>query len=436
VLPRHLEIIYEINRRFLEQVRSIMPDQTVAMSIIEEGPERHVRMAHLACVASFSVNGVAELQTKLLREQLLSSFNQLWPEKFNNKTNGVSPRRFMHLANPSLSVLITRQIGDDWLKNLDDLKRLEPLADDAEFRASWRQIKQQNKVRFSAYIDSQLGIRVNPDSLFDVMAKRMHEYKRQMLKTLHIITLYNQIKANPEAEILPRTFIFGAKAAPGYTMAKLIIKLINNVANVINNDPEVTNRLRIAFLPNFNVTLGEKLYPAADLSEQISLAGKEASGTGNMKFALNGALTIGTLDGANIEIRDCVGAENFFLFGLTSDEAIVLRQNRYSPKNYYDNDSDLRGAIDRLASGWFSPYEPTLFQPIIDSLLYNDEYLLFADYRAYLECQEQVSAAYRDVDNWTRMSILNVARCGFFSSDRAIKQYCEQIWKVTPLIFK
>jgi starch phosphorylase len=357
----------------------------------------------------------------------------MWPEKFNNKTNGVTPRRFMKLANPLLADLISSKIGESWLTDLDQLKKLEPYADQVEFRRAWQEVKQQNKTELAAYIQKQNGIQVNPDSIFDVMAKRLHEYKRQLLKVLHIVTLYNRIKADPDINIAPRTFIFGAKAAPGYFMAKLIIKLINAVGEVVNHDPAVHDRLKVVFLANFNVSLGEKIYPAADISEQISLAGKEASGTGNMKFALNGALTIGTLDGANIELRERVGAENFFLFGLTAAEVFALKENSYNPLDYYHRHAELKQAVVRLASGYFSNGQPDLFKPIVDSLLYHDEYLLLVDYQAYIECQDEAAQVYQDRELWTRMSILNVARCGFFSSDRSMRQYCDDIWRIKPI---
>lgn len=439
LLPRHLELIYEINRRFLDEVRAKFPgddDRVRRMSIIEEGPERLIRMAFLACVGSFSINGVAELQTRLLKERVLHDFYELYPHKFNNKTNGVSPRRFMKIANPGLSDLITAHIGDGWLKDLDQLKKLEDFVDDAEFRAAWRQVKQRNKQRLAAHFAAQYGIEVDTNAIFDVMVKRLHEYKRQLLKALHIITLYNRLKADPNASVVPRTFILGAKAAPGYHMAKLIIKLINSIAQTVNQDADIKGRLKVVYVPNFNVTLGELIYPAADVSEQISMAGKEASGTGNMKFALNGALTVGTLDGANIEIRECVGAENFFLFGLTTEEVFALKDNHYNPRAYYQQHPELKQAIDQIASGYFSPYDTGLFQAISYSLLNHDEYLLLADYAAYVACQDDVDAAYRDVEGWSRMSILNAARCGFFSSDRSMTQYCEDIWKVKPLKFK
>ena len=436
MLPRHLEIVYEINHRFLEEVRVLFPndnERVKRMSIIEEGPERQVRMAHLASVGSFSINGVAELQSRLLRENTLRDFAEMWPEKFNNKTNGVTPRRFMRLANPLLSDLITSTIGDGWLRDLDRLQDLEAHIDNVAFRQAWHDIKLKNKERLAAYIRDHNQITVDSGAIFDVMVKRLHEYKRQLLKALHIITLYNRIKANPQMDIVPRVCIFGAKAAPGYAMAKLIIKLINDVAEVVNNDPDVNNRLKVVFLENFNVTLAEKIYPAADISEQISMAGKEASGTGNMKFALNGALTTGTLDGANIEIREHVGEENFFLFGLTTPEVNTLKLNGYHPLDYYFNNRELKAAVDSISLGVFSYGDKELFKPIVDSLLHYDEYLVCADYQSYIECQEQAAEAYRDQEEWTRMSILNAARCGFFSSDRSMRQYSSDIWDVEPL---
>jgi len=436
LLPRHLEIIYEINRRFLEELRGRYPNDTerlARMSIIEEWPERSIRMANLAAIACYSINGVAELHTTLLKRHVLRDFSQLWPEKFNNKTNGVSPRRFIQLANPRLSRLITETIGDGWLNDLERLSELEPHVEDPGFRQAWREIKQQNKNDLAVAILQRTGIEVDPNSMFDVMVKRLHEYKRQLLKALHIVTLYNRLKDNPDLDILPRTFIFGAKAAPGYHKAKLIIKLINSIAEVVNSDPVVGKKLKVAFLPNFNVTLGEKIYPAAELSEQISLAGYEASGTGNMKFALNGAVTIGTLDGANVEIRERAGAENFFLFGLTASEAIALRAGYYHPIERYNRSPELKAAIDAIASGVFSKGEPALFKPIVDSLLDQDTFLLLADYPAYIQCQAEVEKAYLDTEAWTRMSILNSARCGICSSDRTIRQYCEEIWGAKPL---
>lgn len=436
VLPRHLEIIYEINRRFLDVVRMTFPNDTAkveSLSIIEEGPEKQVRMANLACIGSYSVNGVAELQSKLLRTRVFPDFAALWPKKFDNKTNGVTPRRFMRLANPVLSNLVTERIGDGWLTNLDDLSRLEAFVDEPGFRQAWRAMKRANKLQLSEFIDKRIGLQVNADSMFDVMVKRLHEYKRQLLKTLHIIHLYQTLKRDPEAVQTPITFIFGAKAAPGYFMAKLIIKLINSVADVINRDPASAGKLRVVFIPNFNVTVGQLVYPAADISEQISLAGKEASGTGNMKFALNGALTMGTLDGANIEILEKVGAENFFLFGLTTEEVFATKERGYNSLDYYETNGNLRDAIDWIASGQFSGGDANLFRPIVDSLLYHDEYMLCADFESYLACQRQVAEAYADQERWTTMSILNAARTGFFSSDRTIAEYNRDIWQASTL---
>lgn len=436
LLPRHLEIIFEINHRFLKEVGKRFPgdgDRIRRMSIIEEGRQKLVRMAYLATVASFSVNGVAELQSKLLRQRVMKDFYDMWPEKFNNKTNGVTPRRFVHMANSALSSLITSKIGCGWLTDLDELVKLEAFIGEEAFEESWRQVKSQNKEALADYISTHYGLAIDPESIFDVMVKRLHEYKRQLLKVLHIITLYNQIKAKPEINIMPRTFIFGAKAAPGYFMAKLIIKLINSVAEVVNHDPDVDGRLKVAFVTNFNVTLGEKIYPAADISEQISMAGKEASGTGNMKFALNGALTVGTLDGANIEIRERVGHENFFLFGLLAEEVFALKELGYNPGQYYEENDELKAAIDAIAEGIFSGGDMEMFKPIVESLLQHDEYLLLADYKSYIECQEQAAEAYQDQQWWTKASILNVARCGFFSSDRSMREYCNDIWNVEPI---
>jgi starch phosphorylase len=436
LLPRHLEIIYEINRRFLEQVRVKFPDdrsRIARMSLIDESGERYVRMAYLATVGSHKVNGVAELHSQLLKETTLRDFFELWPEKFLNITNGVTPRRFMVANNPGLSNLVTRTIGDSWIKQLDDLRRLEAFVEEPGFRNGFQKVKQENKQDLAAYIHAQTGIAVNPESMFDVQVKRLHEYKRQHLNVLHIITLYNRMKHDRDTGIVPRTFIFGGKAAPGYFMAKLIIKLINSVGEVVNNDPEVDGRLKVVFLPNYNVKQARWIYPAADLSEQISTAGYEASGTSNMKFALNGALTIGTLDGANIEIRQAVGEENFFLFGLTVEEVRAKRTAGYHPWDYYDANAHLGEAIDQINSGHFSRGDTNLFKPLVESLMKYDPYLVFADYQAYVDSQERASQAYKDRDKWTRMSILNTARMGKFSSDRAIREYCEKIWNAKPV---
>ena len=377
VLPRHLEIIYEINHRFLDEVRMSFPNDSgrvERMSIIEEGPEKQVRMANLACVGSYSINGVAELQSELLRTRVFPDFADMWPEKFSNKTNGVTPRRFMRLANPILSDMITERIGEGWLSDLDRLRELEEFVDDPTFRQAWREMKTANKTQLAAFVSDTLGLTLDTESMFDVMVKRLHEYKRQLMKALHIVHLYRRLKTDSAVDITPMTFVFGAKAAPGYHMAKLIIKLINSIADVVNRDPVAAELLRVVFIPNFNVTSGQLIYPAANLSEQISLAGKEASGTGNMKFALNGALTIGTLDGANIEIREQVGADNFFLFGLTADEVFSAKEGGYHPWHYYEQNADLREAIDWIANGQFSGGDTEIFRPIVDSLLYHDEY--------------------------------------------------------------
>lgn len=439
LLPRHLEIIYEINRRFLEGVKQRFPDdkgRLARMSLIEEHPLRQVRMANLAAVGSSAINGVAELQSRLLRERTLSDFAAMWPEKFQNKTNGVTPRRFMCLSNPRLSELITSTISDEWVGDLDQLQTLESHAGKARFRRAWREIKQANKRDLADLVQRRTGVELAVDSLFDVLVKRLHEYKRQLLKVLHIIWLYQRVQADPNMDLVPRTFLFGAKAAPGYYMAKRIIKLIHNVAGVVNRDRSVGGRLKVVYPENFNVSLAERIYPAADISEQISMAGKEASGTGNMKFALNGALTVGTLDGANVEIRERVGEENFFLFGLTAEEVFAVRQRGYNPLQYYHENPDLKAVIDSIASGQFSNGDRKLFEPIVDSLLHRDEYLLLADFASYVDCCERAADAYRDQDAWTRMSILNTARCGFFSSDRTMREYCEEIWHVKPVKVK
>ncbi|WP_305045642.1 glycogen/starch/alpha-glucan phosphorylase, partial [Geoalkalibacter sp.] len=437
-LPRIVEIIYEINRRFLDEARVRFPqdDGRIArLSLIDESGDRYVRMANLACVGSHAVNGVAALHTDLLKKTVLCDFHDLFPEKFHNVTNGVTPRRWLALSNPGLTQLISSKLGDGWLSHLEtELGRLEYLARDTTFQRQWRQVKQANKEALAQVIRERTGIEVNPASLFDVQVKRIHEYKRQHLNVLHVITLYNRIKRNQRADVTPRTFIFGGKAAPGYFMAKLIIKLINSVAEVVNTDPDVAGRLKVVFFPDFNVTNGQLIYPAADLSEQISLAGKEASGTGNMKFALNGALTIGTLDGANVEIREEVGAENFFLFGLDANEASDLKSRGYQPRSWYEGNPHLREAIDQIAAGSFSKGDRNLFRPLVDDLLSRDEYLLLADYQSYIDCQDRVSEAFRDGKKWTAMSILNVARMGKFSSDRAIREYSEKIWQTSAIM--
>ena len=433
VLPRHLDIVYEINARFLEEVRiRYLGDEAriVRMSLIDENGGRYIRMANLACVGSHAVNGVADLHSQLLKQSLMKDFCDMWPEKFSNKTNGVTPRRWLALTNPRLAALICEAIGDAWIKDLGKLVELEKFADDEQFQKSWRKIKRANKEDLAVLARDRTGVSVDPESLFDVQVKRIHEYKRQHLNVLHIISLYHRIKSDPHFEMQPRTFIFGGKAAPGYYTAKLIIKLITAVGDVVNRDPQVRDRLKVVFMPNFNVTSGQRIYPAADLSEQISTAGKEASGTGNMKFCMNGALTIGTLDGANIEIRHEVGPENFFMFGLSAAEVEALRRDGYRPAAFYESNPELRAVIDLIRDGFFSRGDATQFRGLIDGLLNWDTYMLFADFQSYVDCQTQVAHAYTDFKHWSRMSILNVARSGVFSSDRTVQEYADDIWHV------
>lgn len=439
LLPRHLEIIFEINRRFLDEVRTKYPGdeaRLARLSLIDETGGRFLRMAHLATVGSHHVNGVARLHSDLLKQTIMHDFAELWPEKFCNVTNGVTPRRFVAVSNPPLAQLITQQIGDTWLHDLDQLRKLEPLAEVAQFQKQWRAVKLTAKRDLAALLLQRTNIQVNPESLFDIQAKRLHEYKRQHLNILYILTLYLRLKQNPKANVPARTFIFGAKAAPGYFMAKLIIKLINSVADVVNHDPTMQDRLKVAFFPDFNVQNAQHIYPAADLSEQISTAGKEASGTGNMKFSLNGALTIGTLDGANVEIREEVGPENFFLFGLNADQVHELKASNYQPYRYYEQNAQLREVLDFIASGALAGGDPNLFRPLVDNLLHQDPFLVLADYQSYADCQESVSALWQDPQAWTRKSILNVARMGKFSSDRSIRDYCDLVWKVKPVSVK
>jgi len=431
LLPRHLEIIYEINARFLDEVRIAFfgdEQRLQRMSLIDEGGERFVRMAHLATVGSHAVNGVSSLHSELLKRDVLRDFYELWPEKFSNRTNGVTPRRWMVLANPGLAQFITRAIGPDWVRNLYELRGLEPLIEDAGFREDWRGIKRANKAALAAIIRERTGVLVNPEAIFDVQVKRIHEYKRQHLNILHVIGLYRRLKTDPTLEIQPRVFIFGGKAAPGYHLAKLMIRLITAVGEIINRDPGVRDLIKVVFLPNFNVTNAQRIYPAADLSEQISTAGKEASGTGNMKFQMNGALTIGTLDGANIEIREEVGAENFFLFGMNAQQVRWLRESGYRPMDLYRSQPELREIIDLIKDGFFSRGNSEQFRDLIDNLMNDDPYMVLADYRAYADCQRQVDAIFRDYERWTRMAILNTARSGKFSSDRTIREYCVEIW--------
>jgi starch phosphorylase len=433
LLPRHLQIIYEINSQFLEQVKKQFPgdhERLRRMSLIEEGFVKSVRMAHLAIVGSHSTNGVAEIHSNILKDEVFSDFNDMFPTRFKNITNGITQRRWLKTCNPSLSKLITEEVGDGWATNLWELEKLTPKADDSEFQERWRKSKQINKDNLTDYIHKKLRIQIRPDSLFDVQIKRIHEYKRQLLNVLHTVYLYNQIKKDPGGVSVPRTKIFAGKAAPAYSMAKLIIKLINSVGQKINNDPDVSDHLKIVFIPNYSVKVAEKIIPAANLSEQISTAGMEASGTGNMKLALNGALTIGTLDGANIEIKREVGDENIFIFGLTAEE-VKEKLPTYNARAYYQNNEDIREILDQIGNGFFSPENPELFSPVINYFLNeNDGYLLLADFESYIQCHERVAQEYQNVELWTRKSILNAANMGFFSSDRSITEYARDIWNV------
>jgi starch phosphorylase len=390
-------------------------------------------MANLAIVGSFAVNGVAALHTEILKSRIFPHFHKIFPNKFVNITNGITPRRWLKTANPFLSKIVSERIGEEWIYDLNELRKLENFVDDQKFKEDFRHSKWLSKKLLISVIEESDGIKINPDSMFDVQIKRFHEYKRQLMNVLHIITLYNRIKDNPKIEMVPRTIIFAGKAAPAYTMAKLIIKLINSAADVVNNDPDVGDKLKVVFIPNYSVTLAEKIIPAADLSEQISMAGLEASGTGNMKFTLNGALTIGTMDGANIEIREEVGEENIFIFGLLADEVVQLKSEGYNPKKYYESNKMLKRVIDMISSDFFNKDEPEIFKPIIESLLGIDYYCLLADYQSYVDAQDRVSELYLNKDEWTRKAILNVARVGKFSSDRSIKEYAEKIWNVKPV---
>ncbi|MFZ0491259.1 MAG: glycogen/starch/alpha-glucan phosphorylase, partial [Salegentibacter sp.] len=435
LLPRHMDIIYEINARFLRELREkgYSGEKIAQMSLIDEHGETSVRMAHLATLGSYKVNGVSALHSGLLKKQVLNNFAELWPEKFTNVTNGVAHRRFLAVSNPGLSSLISEKIGKEWITDLTRLHDLEKLADDDQFQQRWMQVKLENKKRLRRLLKERSNVEVDPEMLFDVQVKRIHEYKRQHLKVLHILSLYLRLKKGEGKDIVPSAFIFAGKAAPGYFMAKLIIRLITAVADLVNSDEEVKDKLRVAFLPNFNVKQAQQVYPAADLSEQISMAGKEASGTGNMKFALNGALTVGTLDGANVEIREEVGAENFFLFGQTTDEVEATRTTGYRPSEFYEQNPELKEVLDFLLSEELSGGNRELFRPLHDNLLQQDPYQLLKDYQSYIDCQEQIHEVWRKPKEWARKSILNVANMGKFSSDRSIKDYCEEIWKVEPV---
>lgn len=437
LLPRHLEIIYEINQRFLRQVQIRYPydqEKMRRMSLVEEGAEKKIRMAHLAVVGSHSVNGVAALHTDLLRRDVMTDFASMYPERFNNKTNGVTPRRWLAWCNPRLNKLITSRIGEGWATDLDQLRKLEPHAEDPEFRKAFRDVKRANKEDLARHIRDLRWVQLNPDAIFDVQIKRLHEYKRQLLNAVHIVALWMKARRDPSTIIHPRAFIFGAKAAPGYHLAKLTIRLINGIAEVVNSDAGTTG-LQVVFAPNYRVSLAERIIPAADVSEQISTAGMEASGTGNMKLMLNGALTLGTLDGANVEIREAVGDENFFLFGLTADEVIARKREGYRPRDEYNKHLELREALDLISTGFFSPEDKNLFKPLVDSLLDEDRYLVLADFPSYMAKQDEIVRAYQDQEGWAKKCIINVARGGIFSSDRTIKQYAEEIWRIqkTPV---
>ena len=436
ILPRHLDIIYEINRRFLDELWLTYPnnnDRLSRVSLIDESDQKYVRMSHLASLGSHAINGVSEIHSELLKKTLLPDFYDLYPERFFHVMNGVSPRRWIIVSNPGLAGLITNTIGDRWISDLQEIRQLESFAADPNVIKKWQNVKHENKCDIASFMRDRTGISVNPDTLFDVQGKRFHESNRQHLNLLHIITLYNRIKKNPLTDITFRTFIFGGKASPGYFMAHLIIKLINSVAEILNNDPDVAGRLKIVFFPDLNVKNAQRLYPAADLSEQISTPGREASGTGSMKFSLSGALTIGSLTGTNIEIATDVGTENIFQFGLTAEEVTTMKSQGYNSRDCYNANTDLKEVIDLISSGFFFKEDATLFKPFIDSLLSRDEQMVLADYQSYIDCQDRVSTAFKDRKQWTKMSIITVARMGKFSSDRSIREYCEKIWHATPL---
>ena len=436
VLPRHLEIIYEINHRFLEQTRKKYPNdkkRIERLSLVEEEPVKSIRMSNLAIVGSHAVNGVAQLHSEILKTKVFKDYNDLFPDRFHNITNGITQRLWLKSCNPELAELITETVGEEWTTHLDILRQLLPYVKDDAFRQRWRAVKQNNKTRLARHVQQELSIELNPDSLFDVHVKRIHEYKRQLLCALHAVALYNRLKEHPSTECVPRTIIFAGKAAPGYEMAKLVIKLITSIADNVNGDPDTSDKLKVIFVPNYSVTKAEWIIPGADLSEQVSTAGHEASGTGNMKLALNGALTIGTLDGANIEIRDRVGEENIFIFGLTAEEVEQTKKAEYRPRDYYESNPELRQALDMIRDGYFAPNHPHIFLPLVDSLLkHGDSYRVLADFSTYVETQKKVDALYQDPEAWTRKSIINSANMGHFSSDRSIREYCRLIWGIEP----
>ncbi len=434
VLPRHLEIIFEINHRFLEKARKQYPNdekRIERLSLIEEKPVKSIRMSNLAIVGSHAVNGVAQLHSHILKTNVFKDYNDLFPDRFKNITNGITQRLWLKSCNPELAELLTETVGEEWTTHLDILRQLLPYTKDDDFIRRWREIKQSNKKRLARHVQQELSIDLNPESLFDVHVKRIHEYKRQVLCALHAVALYNRLKEQPYTECVPRTIIFAGKAAPGYEMAKLVIKLITSIADKVNNDPDTSDKLKVIFVPNYSVTKAEWIIPGADLSEQVSTAGHEASGTGNMKLALNGALTIGTLDGANIEIRDQVGEDNIFIFGLTAEEVERTRKNGYRPRDYYQSNPELKQVLDMIRDGYFAPNHPRIFSPLIDSLLvHGDHYRVLADFDDYLATQKKVETLYLDPDAWTRKSIINSANMGCFSSDRSIREYCRLIWGI------
>jgi len=435
LLPRHLQIIYRINADFLKEVEGRFPgdaDRLRRMSVIEENGQKQVNMAHLCIIGGHAVNGVASLHSGIIKKETFRDFYEMYPDKFQNKTNGVTPRRWLLLCNPSLADLIAEKIGEKWITDLQELRKLEKFADNKNFLLAVRQVKQENKMKFAEFMKSRHNVVIDPSSMYDVQVKRIHEYKRQLMNILHVITMYNRLKKNPNMAFTPRTVMIGGKAAPGYHVAKQIIKLFNNVAKVVNNDPIIGKRLKCVFLENYNVSFAEKIIPATDLSEQISTAGMEASGTGNMKFQINGALTIGTLDGANVEMREEMGEENIFIFGLTAEEVEAQKRKEYKPREYYEKNQELKQCLDAIANGYFSPENPGLFTDIVNSLLEHDTYLLLADYEAYISCQDKVSEIYQDQDQWSRMCLLNIAAGGKFSSDRSIMEYARDIWGVEP----
>lgn len=435
VLPRHLQIIYEINSRFLQEVGKRWPgdgDRMRRMSLVEEAQEKKINMAYLAIVGSHAVNGVAFIHSEIIKKNTFRDFYQMFPDRFQNKTNGITPRRWLLLCNPGLADIIADKIGETWVTNLYELRRLEPMSKEDSVLRAVMKVKQENKMKLAAYMQQNYGVVANPASLFDMQVKRIHEYKRQLLVVLHVILLYNRLKKNPNMPLVPRTCMIGGKAAPGYHMAKLIIKLINNVGRTVNNDPIVGDRLKLVFLENYRVSLAEKIIPAADLSEQISLAGTEASGTGNMKFQLNGSLTIGTLDGANVEMREEMGDENIFIFGMTVDDVDELHRRGYKAHDYYLRDQELKQALDQINSGFFSPEDPNMFKDIFNSIVHNDRFCCLADFRAYIQCQEKVSALFKDPMKWAHKCVMNIAASGKFSSDRTITEYARQIWGVEP----